>query len=111
MLGLLFVLAPAQANDLFSISPAEPAWVDWLFAMLGARFLGFAYGMFRAARDPDANVGWINAMIAIQAIDWIATLGHLIADDVTLRQVSTSAIVPPLFVGILLWFHPTRRPR
>ena len=49
-------------------------------------------------------------MIVIQVIDWIATIAYLVAGDVSLRQVTTAAFMPVLFVGALLWFHPRRLP-
>jgi len=110
VLGALFLLVPGQAADLLGLRPAAPPWVNWLFAMMAARFLGYAYGMFTAARAPRARVGWINTMIVIQAIDWAATIVYLIARDVSLRQVTTAAFMPALFIGALLWWHPRRLP-
>lgn len=107
-LGLLFTVTPAYANDLFRIAADEPAWVDWLFIMLGARFLGFAYGMFMASRDPVRHVAWINAMIVVQAIDWLGTVGYLVSGAVSITQVSTAAVAPVAFVAVMLWFHPHR---
>jgi hypothetical protein len=76
--------------------------------MMAARFLGFAYGMFVAARAPLENTSWITAMIAVQTIDWIATVSFLARGDLTLQQVTTAAFMPVLFVaGLLLW-HPRR---
>lgn len=108
VLGLLFTFAPFAAADVFGLDPAAPTWAEWLFVMMGARFLAFAYGMALAARDPDRHRGWIDAMIVVQAIDWIATLVFLANGDVTLAQVSTAAVMPPLFVTALLWWHPRR---
>jgi hypothetical protein len=110
VLGTLFLLVPGQAADLLGLHPAAPSWVNWLFAMMAARFLGYAYGMFTAARAPRVNVGWINTMIIIQAIDWAATIAYLTAGDVSLRQVTTAAFMPVVFIGALLWFHPRRLP-
>jgi hypothetical protein len=107
-LGALFVIAPGQAHALFGLTPAEPAWADWLFAMMGARFLGFGYGMLVAARDPARHVAWINAMIAIQVVDWVATVSHLVGGSVQLSQVSTASFMPVLFVAALAWLHPRR---
>ncbi|MEO7631654.1 MAG: hypothetical protein ABIS44_09960 [Mycobacteriales bacterium] len=106
--GLLFLLAPGPAASMFGLEPDAPAWANWLFAMMAARFLGYGYGMFVAARDPLGRVAWIDTMIAIQAIDWLATLGYLISGDLTLAQVTTAAVAPPLFIAALLAFHPRR---
>jgi hypothetical protein len=108
VLGALFLSAPGRAASLFGLHPAAPAWANWLLAMMAARFLGYAYGMFAAARAPRVHVGWIDTMIVIQAVDWAATLVYLTSGDLTLRQVSTAAFAPVLFIGALLWFHPRR---
>ncbi|MFJ9369650.1 hypothetical protein ACIRRA_35255 [Nocardia sp. NPDC101769] len=108
VLGVLFVAAPTLVHTIFQFTPAEPGWADWLMVMMGGRFLGFAYGMFLAARDPRKHVAWINAMILVQAIDWIATMAHLATGDVRLMQVPTTAVMPVVAVAALLWLHPRR---
>jgi hypothetical protein len=109
VLGLVFLVAPARACAALGLTPAAPGWVNWLFAMMAARFLGYAYGMFVAARQPERATAWIGTMIVIQTIDWVATIAHLVAGDVTLRQVTTASLMPALFVGALIWFDPRRR--
>jgi len=106
--GALFVLDPGVSWSFLHVSQAEPRWVDWLFVMMGARFLGYAAGMFVAARDPGRHLAWINTMIAVQAVDWAATLGFLIAGGLSLRNVSTAAVLPPLIMAALVWWHPRR---
>jgi hypothetical protein len=108
VLGLVFLIAPARAAAALGLTPVAPGWANWLFAMMAARFLGYAYGMFVAARHPERATAWIDMMIVIQAIDWIGTIAYLVAGDVTLRQVTTAAFMPVMFVGALLWFHPRR---
>lgn len=108
VLGASFLVAPSGAAALLGLRPAAPGWANWLFAMMAVRFLGYAYGMLAAARDPLRHTAWIDVMIVIQAADWLATLGHLAAGDVGLRQVSTAAFMPVVFVAALLWFHPRR---
>lgn len=107
-LGLAFLVAPGPAAVVLGLEPAAPGWVDWLFAMMAARFVGFAFGMFRAARDPERSVGWIDAMIGVQAIDWVATVAYLAAGDVTLGQVTTASFLPVVFIGALVAWHPRR---
>jgi hypothetical protein len=107
-LGLVFLAAPARTAGILGLRPAAPGWANWLFAMMAGRFLGYAYGMFAAARRPERATTWIDTMIVIQAIDWIATLAHLVVGDVSLRQVTTASFMPALFVGALVWFHPRR---
>jgi hypothetical protein len=109
-LGAAFLLAPRPAAQLLGLAPA-PAWTDWLFAMMAARFLGFGYGMWLAARAPHAHRAWIRAMIAIQSVDWIATIYYLSAGAVTLAQVTTAAFLPVLFVLVLLLAFPQRAPQ
>ena len=80
---------------------ATPEWVNWMLAMFAARALGFAYGMFLAARNPAANLSWITAMIGVQAIDWLAPIGYLITGAVTIGQVTTAAFLPIVFIVVL----------
>jgi len=98
-LGTVF-LVPGLFASMMGLEDA-PGWVDWLFAMFAARALGFAYGMFLAARNPAQNQPWIRAMIGIQAIDWVATLAYLITGAVTIAQVTTAAFLPLVFIVIL----------
>ena len=98
-LGVLFLL-PGVFADLMGLEQAPP-WTAWLFAMFGARAIGFGYGMVLAARDPFANRSWIVAMVAVQGIDWLATLVYLATGAVTLAQVTTAAFVPLFFVVVL----------
>jgi hypothetical protein len=98
-LGVLFLL-PGVFADLMGLEQAPP-WTAWLFAMFGARAMGFGYGMVLAARDPFGNRSWIVAMVAVQGIDWLATLVYLATGAVTLAQVTTAAFVPLLFIFVL----------
>jgi hypothetical protein len=108
ILGLAFLLAPTDTAQLLGLRPAAPPWATWLFAMMAARFLGYAAGMLAAARDPWRHETWIDTMIAVQAVDWIATIGYLLAADLSLRQVSTAAFMPLIFIAALLRWHPRR---
>ena len=101
MLGLAFLAAPETTSRLFGL-PAAPGWTNWLFGMMAARFLGYAYGMWLAAKDPVAARPWITSMIAIQAIDWLVTVKYLAVGAVTLAQVSTASFLPVLFVVALV---------
>jgi len=104
--GVVFLVAPAAAAQALRLGPAAPPWATWLLAMMAARFLGFGYGMFAAARDPRGRVAWIDAMIAVQAVDWIATLAYLGAGTLSLAQVTTAAVAPPL--SSPAWSRSTR---
>ena len=99
------LLVPGLAATLLDLDPA-PGWVDWMLVMFAARALGFGYGMFLAARDPQAHPGWIRAMVGIQVIDWVGTIGYLLAGQVTLAQVTTAAFLPVVFVAVLLARFP-----
>ena len=106
MLGIAFLAAPTAVAGRLGFEPAAPSWANWLLAMMAARFLGYAYGMAWAARHPAAATPWIDTMIVIQTIDWVATLAYLHTGDVTLRQVTTASFVPVFFVSALIWFRP-----
>lgn len=106
--GAVFLIAPGQFAELVDL-PAAPDWVNWLFAMMGARFIGYAVGMFIAARDPQHQQPWIATMIGIQAMDWLATMFYLLQDAVTLAQVTTAAFLPIIFIIILAMRFPSQR--
>jgi hypothetical protein len=100
VLGLIFILNPTSFPLLLGL-PAAPPWTDWLFAMFGARALGFACGMLVSLRDIQRHASWLAAMILVQAIDWIGTLLAVHAGKVTLYQVSTASFLPILFIAVL----------
>lgn len=106
--GVLFTFAPTVAGGLLGFAPDAPAWADWLFVMMGARFLGYGAGMLVAARDPQRNESWINTMIGIQVIDWVSTMGFLLAGDLPISHVLSALVLPIVFVAALLWWHPRR---
>ena len=106
--GVLFTFAPAAASVVLRLHPGSPGWVNWLFVMMGARFLGYGFGMFVAARDPLANLTWINTMIVIQVADWASTIGYLLVHDVSFGNVAPAAVLPVVFVAGLLRWHPRR---
>ena len=60
------------------------------------------------ARRPEQAQPWIDSMIVIQAIDWIATIAFLRTGAVTLSQVGTAAFLPVLFIAALVWCNPRR---
>jgi hypothetical protein len=107
VLGLVFLFIPAQFAALVHLS-AVPVWVPWMFAMFSARAFGFAYGMFVAMREPEANRTWISAMILVQAVDWLVTIYFLVQGAVTLPQVSTASFLPIIFIAVLVARFPRR---
>lgn len=108
LFGLLFVFAPGQFAVWFHF-PVASAWVNWLLVMAGARFLGMGYGMFIAMRDPVKHRTWIQAMIGIQAIDWLSTIANLLGGTITLSQASTATFLPIVFIVALLVFYPREK--
>ncbi|MEO8609466.1 MAG: hypothetical protein ABI690_16360 [Chloroflexota bacterium] len=106
ILGVIFLFIPTQFASVLGLA-LVPSWVPWMFAMFGARSLGFAYGMLLAMRQPEEHRAWIRSMIVIQAIDWIATVYFVLQGVVTLPQVSAASFLPIIFILVLV----TRFPR
>lgn len=100
VLGVAFIAFPQQFSTLLGLE-RPPGWTDWIFAMFGARALGFSFGMWLVLRDPSRHSNWIRAMIIVQVIDWVGTMLALAAGKVTLAQVSTAPFLPMLFVVVL----------
>jgi hypothetical protein len=103
--GLPFVVAPGLYSVVLHLSSA-PAWTSWFFVMSGARFLGMAYGMFLAARDPAKHVSWINAMIGIQALDWLGTMYSIGSGAISFAQATDAPFLPLVFIAALLIWYP-----
>jgi hypothetical protein len=58
-------------------------------------------GLFDKWGNPRRHIVWIQAMIGIQAIDWIETIAYLVTGAVTITQVTTAAFLPVVFIVIL----------
>jgi len=108
--GLPFVVAPGIYGVVLHLSSA-PTWTTWFFVMNGARFLAMGYGMFLAARDPVKHIAWINAMIGIQALDWLGTIYCLATGAISLAQATDAPFLPVLFIGALLLWYPRNAER
>jgi hypothetical protein len=108
VLGAVFAFAPVQFGALLGLPPVPP-WARWMFAMFSARAFGFAFGMILAARDPVRRVGWIQAMIGVQALDWLSTMYFVLTGAVTLSQVASASFLPLIFIVMLTVFYPRRR--
>lgn len=106
LFGVAFLAAPEQAAHALGLSIA-PGWANWLFGMMAALFLGFAYGMAVAACNPDNARSWVTAMVGVQAIDWLVTIKFLSTGAVTLAQVSTASFLPVVFFVVLVIGMPT----
>lgn len=105
--GLPFVVAPGVYNLALHL-PNAPAWTSWFFVMGGARFLAMAYGMFLAARDPMKHVAWINAMIAIQALDWLGTMYAIGTGAISFAQATDAPFLPLIFIAALVIWYPRK---
>jgi hypothetical protein len=103
--GLPFVIAPGLYSMVLHLSSA-PAWTTWFFVMSGARFLGMAYGMFLAAYNPIRHKAWINAMIGIQALDWLGTMYSIATGAISLLQATDAPYLPLIFIAALLIWYP-----
>jgi hypothetical protein len=108
ILGVVFLFLPEQFASVLGLT-VTPTWVPWMFAMFGARALGFAYGMFLAMRNPESHRDWIGAMIAVQALDWIATVWFVLQGAVTIPQVSGAAFLPIIFILVLVTRFPQQQ--
>lgn len=109
VLGAAYLFGAERFNDLLDLSDA-PSWTQWPFATLGARYLAFGFGMVLVARNPTAHRSWIQAMILVQAIDWLATIASLSTGIVTLQQVTTASFLPLLFIAGLVVGYPRATP-
>ncbi|MBX3098865.1 MAG: hypothetical protein KF761_04730 [Salinibacterium sp.] len=105
--GSLFLVAPLFYGDLIGL-PEAPAWVAWIFGLFGARALAFVVGMVLAIRDPQRYRSWIVAMIVVQVLDGIVTLGLVAQGVLTFAQVSTAGFMPIVFVVALALLFPRR---
>lgn len=107
-LGAAYLLVPAGFDRLLGLGTA-PAWTTWPLQMAGARFLALGFGMLLVARRPLAHRGWIQAMVAVQALDWLSTVTNVARGTVTLAQVGTASFLPLLFIAGLLVGYPRAR--
>ncbi len=106
--GIAFTFAPAKFSAILGLEEA-PQWAYWMFSMFGARAFAFAYGMFLARRDPIKHIHWIQAMIAVQVIDWLGTLYYLANGGITLSQVASASYLPLIFIVMLVVFYPREK--
>ena len=65
--------------------------------------------MYLALRNPDQHRDWIVAMIAIQIIDWVATIYFVLQGAVTLPQVSGASFLPIIFIVVLIARYPRQK--
>jgi hypothetical protein len=114
LFGATLLVRPATLQTLLHLQPAAPAWVNYILAMSAARIIGYGIGMFVAARAPWRHRVWINTMIAIQAVDFIATAAYLANGVLPLGHVAAGVVLPWLWIAVLGWARrraPTAPPR
>ena len=106
--GVAFTFAPVKFSSMLGLVPA-PQWAYWMFSMFGARCFAFAYGMWLAMRNPIKNIHWIQAMIAVQIVDWLGTLYYLANGGISLAQVASASYLPLIFIILLVIFYPREK--
>jgi hypothetical protein len=109
--GTWLLVAPDGFPAVFHLQPAAPGWVNWILAMSAARFVGYGIGMFVAARAPWPNRLWIDTMIAIQAVDFIATAVYLANGVLPAGHVGSAVVPPLLWIAVLGWARRRAQPR
>ena len=62
--------------------------------------------MLLVVRDPSANRGWIQAIIAVQALDGIVTVSGTLAGTTALGQGTPAPFMPLLWVVLMLVGYP-----
>lgn len=107
ILGLGYLLAPAPFHASLGLH-GLPDWAGWPMGMSGARFLAFGFGMILVFRNPATHRSWIQAMIFVQAIDWLVTMYYVFSGAVTLAQVSTASFLPLIFILALAVTFPKK---
>lgn len=103
--GLGNLLMPSQFNAAMGYSPIPP-WTDFTSRFGGVRFLVMAFGMFLAFRDPRKHITWIQAMIFVQAVDFLIALFTLLSGALPFSQVGGALILPFLWTVLLIVFYP-----
>jgi hypothetical protein len=101
--GALFVAAPNSVAGLLGLQAGAPGWVDWLLVTAGARFIGYGIGLFAAARSPERHRLWINTMIAIQAVDFIANVAYMANGALPFDRVAPTVWLPLVWMALLGW--------
>jgi len=104
-LGGAYLFAPAAFQASLGLTHL-PAWAGWPLGMLGARFFALGFGMILVFLNPWANRGWIQAMIIVQAVDWLVVVANLVSGTVTLSQVAVAPVLPIVFIVCLLVTYP-----
>ncbi len=105
ILGLGFLFAPTLMLGSMDIT-APVADIDYILAMLAARFLVYGTGMFIILRDPLRHRFWIDGMIAIQAIDLAAGIFYTASGIIGIGTSGLAMFNAALFIILLLLWRP-----
>src|ERR1700677_4326909 len=96
-----------------SVSP--PACRPWLGELdsgdVGSQIRRLRHRMFVAARAPWPNRLWIDTMIAIQAVDFIATAVYLANGVLPAGHVGSAVVPPLLWIAVLGGARRRAQPR
>ena len=103
--GLGYLFAPGVVNGIYGLT-ISPAATTYPFVLIGARFLALGFGSMLVVRDPWANRGWLQAMIAVQALDGFVTVSGTLAGTITLGHGTPAPLMPLLWVVLLLIGYP-----
>ncbi|ORW08171.1 hypothetical protein [Mycobacterium kyorinense] len=101
--GAMYLAAPAAVTAVLGVLTPAPPWVGFILATAGARFVGYGIGMLAAARSPREHKLWIDTMIAIQALDVIATLWYSANGALPAGHIQAGTALPLLWVVLLGW--------
>jgi hypothetical protein len=102
--GTMYLATPSAAvAAMLGVETPAPPWVCFALATAGARSVGYGIGMLAAARAPWCHQLWINTMLGIQIVDFIAILLYRADGTLTLRHLGPAAALPLLWVVILGW--------
>ncbi len=105
ILGLGFLFAPALMLKSMNIG-APVADINYILAMLAARFLVYGAGMFIILRDPLRHRFWIDGMIAVQAIDLAAGIYYTASGVIGISTSGLAMFNATLFIILLLLWRP-----
>ena len=108
ILGLGFLFAPTlMLNSMGIDTPA--ADINYVLAMLAARFLVYGAGMFAIMRDPLKYRFWIDGMIAIQIIDLGAGIFYTVSGVIAIGASGLAMFNAGMFILLLMLWRPHRQ--